>query len=98
MPILKGKKDQLLTHLDGVAGTGKSRVIDMFSKFLTYHASQKGVEDPGYTVLRSAPTGVAAHNIEGSTLHSLFRLSVRQEMVSLEKSELFSLQINIGPC
>ncbi|KAG7009693.1 ATP-dependent DNA helicase [Physcia stellaris] len=95
---LAGCTDQLLTHLDGVAGTGKSRVVDMLSRFLTYHASQKGEECPGSTVLRSAPTGVAAHNIDGFTLHSLFRLPVRREMTSLDKAELAQLQSDLGSC
>src|SRR3979411_2996167 len=45
-------------------------------------------------VVRSAPTGVAANNINGCTLHSLLRLPVNklQELEPLVNSSLTNLQ------
>jgi hypothetical protein len=90
--------NHLLTHLDGVAGTGKSHVIDMVSRHLTYHASQRGSSHPGSTVLRAAPTGVAAHNIEGSTLHSLFHLPVKGPLKPMEEARLTKVQEAFRDC
>lgn len=66
---------QLLMHLDGVAGSGKSTVIDMISSHLALHAAQRGESD---SVFRAASTGVAAFNLRGSTLHQLFCLPVNR--------------------
>ena len=80
---------QLLLHVDGEAGTGKSRVIEMISKHLAYHSAQQGRCDP---VMRGAPTGVAAHNIQGSTLHRLLSLPVKKKFQELKEEPLFRLQ------
>lgn len=62
---------QLITHtrqsvfLTGKAGTGKST----FLKYISGHTKKK------YVVL--APTGIAAINAEGVTLHSFFKLPFR---------------------
>jgi len=46
----------------------------------------------GNPVVRAAPTGVAAFNIIGRTLHSLFRLPVKQKKSDLSNATLQSLQ------
>lgn len=51
--------------LSGGAGTGKSYVL---KKFIEY------AESKGKNVLRMAPTGIAARNIDGSTIHRTFQL------------------------
>lgn len=75
---------QLLLHLDGQGGSGKSYVILLLSQSLASAAS------PGPNpiiiptpIIRSAPTGVAAHGISGVTLHSLFRLAIHGKHESL---------------
>jgi ATP-dependent DNA helicase PIF1 len=72
---------QLLLHIDGEAGTGKSYLIDMLSTHLNILAERAKKSDP---VVRGAPTGVAAFNIQGRTLHSLLRLPVRGHFNPLE--------------
>ena len=52
--------------LSGEAGTGKSYVIDQFKEYL----DKKGIK---YVV--GAPTGLAAINVGGTTLHRMFGLS-----------------------
>ena len=71
---------QLLLHIDGSAGTGKSYLIDMTSTYLFDMAQRNGHQDP---VIRAAPTGVAAFGIQGQTLHRLLRLPVRQRFEPL---------------
>lgn len=91
-----GDDTQLLMHVDGVAGTGKSRVIDLVSKHLAYHSAQKGDACP---VRRGAPTGVAAHGIQGSTLHRLLSLPVKKpRFVELNEESLSRLQDNFRSC
>jgi len=66
--------EQMLINLDGRAGTGKSFVVMLISTTLQSIASSAGRENP---ILRVAPTGVAAHAINGRTLHALFRLPIK---------------------
>lgn len=79
---------QLITHtrqsvfLTGKAGTGKST----FLKYICAHTKKK------YVVL--APTGIAAINAEGVTLHSFFKLPFRPMLpddpdLSLKKGRIF---------
>lgn len=67
-------RPQLLIHLDGEGGTGKTMVILTTCQKLEEVAASSGLPNP---VLRSAPTGVAAHAITGRTLHALFRLPIK---------------------
>lgn len=60
-----GSRKQLLLHVDGRAGTGKTFVFQVLSCHL---------ERNGFLVKRMAPTGVASHGIQVQTLHSPFRL------------------------
>lgn len=48
--------------------------------------------------MRAAPTGVAANNINGSTLHSLLRLPVSRstELNRLNATELSNLQAKLS--
>ena len=63
--------------ISGTAGTGKSFLINCLTDLLRPH------------VKVAAPTGVAAFNIHGSTLHTLLHLPTRGE---LEGDRLKSLQ------
>lgn len=55
-------------YLAGNAGTGKSYLIRAFCEYC---------EDHDIKILKSASTGIAAVNIGGVTVHSLFKLSGR---------------------
>ena len=59
--IIQGKN----VFLTGNAGTGKSFVLDQVIDYFDKH-------DANYAV--AAPTGIAAINIGGTTLHSLLRI------------------------
>jgi ATP-dependent DNA helicase PIF1 len=80
----------LLLNVDGVAGSGKTFTVLKLCARLQELAQQSGKDNP---VVRTAPTGVAAFNIIGKTLHSLFRLPVKQKKSSdLSNATLQSLQ------
>lgn len=51
--------------LTGNAGTGKSFLVEAYSEYC---------EENGIKLLKAAPTGIAACNIKGVTLHRLFKL------------------------
>ncbi|OAQ58434.1 ATP-dependent DNA helicase PIF1 [Pochonia chlamydosporia 170] len=90
---------QLMVSLDGVAGTGKTYVLLQAIKKLEEMATIAGVRDP---VLRAAPTGIAAHNFHGRTLHSLFKIPVKTPpqglSQKLSRSNLCSLQALFKHC
>jgi ATP-dependent DNA helicase PIF1 len=79
----------LLLNVDGVAGSGKTFTVLKLCARLQELAQQSGKENP---VVRAAPTGVAAFNIVGKTLHSLFQLPVKQKKSDLSNATLQSLQ------
>jgi ATP-dependent DNA helicase PIF1 len=79
----------LLLNVDGVAGSGKTFALLKTCARLQELAEQSGKGNP---VVRAAPTGVAAFNIIGKTLHSLFRLPIKQKMTDLSTATLQSLQ------
>lgn len=85
----------MFLHVDGVVGTGKSKVIDMVSSHLAYYAAQQGKPCP---VKRGAPTGVAAHNIRGSTIHRLLSLPVKKKFEELRLEALSRLQEAFRDC
>ena len=62
---------RLVVH--GGAGCGKSRLIEVMSQWAEYILRTNNNKDPSHPfVLRTAPTGSAAHNIDGLTFHSAF--------------------------
>ncbi|KID96258.1 ATP-dependent DNA helicase PIF1, partial [Metarhizium majus ARSEF 297] len=90
---------QLRVNLDGVAGTGKTYVLLQASKKVEDMAAIAGLRDP---VLRAAPTGIAAHNFHGRTLHGLFKIPVKTSpqglSQKLSRSNLCSLQALFKHC
>ena len=66
---LKAMQSGKNVFLSGDAGTGKSYVLEDFIK-----------NHPGVVV--TAPTGIAALHVGGQTLHSLFRISPAEDIIS----------------
>jgi hypothetical protein len=65
--------------VSGGAGTGKSRLIKVIHQAgAHYFSSMPGANPDAISIILSAPTGKAAHDIGGATLHSVFRLPVSQ--------------------
>ncbi|XP_030849505.1 uncharacterized protein LOC105444942 [Strongylocentrotus purpuratus] len=62
----------------GGAGTGKSHLILAIHQMALRTLQREGTNPDAHRVLLTAPTGTAAFNIHGSTLHSLFLLPLGQ--------------------
>lgn len=70
--------------ISGTAGTGKSYLIKCLRLLLNEQ------------VHVAAPTGVAAFNIEGHTLHSLFSLPTKGDFKDLEGKRLHKMQQSLA--
>ena len=66
--------------ISGTAGTGKSYLIQCLKQLL------------GQTLKVIAPTGVAAFNVQGYTIHNLLDIQVKGEFKDLTGDRLVSLQ------
>jgi PIF1-like helicase len=80
---------QLLLNVDGVAGSGKTFTLLKICARIQELAKQAGKQNP---VFQAAPTGIAAFNIVGKTLHSLLRLPVKGKKSDLSVATLQALQ------
>ena len=80
---------QLLLNIDGVAGSGKTFTLLKTCARIQELALERGKRNP---VFRAAPTGIAAFNIVGKTLHSLLRLPIKGKKSDLSIATLQSLQ------
>ena len=67
----------------GGAGCGKSTVINVLKQWLHYILQQPGDDPDSPYVIVAAPTGTAAANVRGQTLHSGFGFSFGNEHYSL---------------
>lgn len=85
----------LLLQVDGRGSTSKLHVIRLLSARLDQLARAHCKSSP---VVRAAPTGVTANNINGSTLHSLLRLPVskRGDINTLNNIDLGNVQARLG--
>jgi ATP-dependent DNA helicase PIF1 len=88
-------RSQLLLNVDGEAGTGKTFTLLKACAKVQEMATAAGKANP---VLRAAPTGIAAFNIIGKTLHSLLRLPVKTKKTDLSPGTLQSLQASFSSC
>ena len=72
-----------ITALFGRSGAGKSTVINILKQWLHHILQQPGDNPDCPYVLVAAPTGTAAANVRGQTLHSSFGFSFGNEHFSL---------------
>ena len=74
-------KEQVMCALHGGAGTGKSHVIKAIYQGLHRILNKRaGQTFDNERVLLAAPTGKAAYNIKGSTIHRIFYIAANQKM------------------
>ena len=88
-------------YLGGPGGTGKSHVIKLICWDVIYFLQQSmRVQPDEPLVLVTAPTGLAAFNIGGVTLHSAFMLETNSgETSSWEKQSTMQLKLaNLALC
>lgn len=90
-----GNPPPLRLNIDGTAGTGKSYLIWAITKGLTELAQQHGKPSP---VIRVAPTGIAAFNISGSTLHQTFILPKTGFAKLKPGPQLTQFQVRLKDC
>ena len=72
-----------LVMVDGAAGAGKSCTIDILKEIVQLIMQQTGDNPECPHILVCAPTGTAAVNIKGQTLHSAFGFAFGDEHYSL---------------
>ncbi|XP_070183583.1 uncharacterized protein [Littorina saxatilis] len=86
--------------LSGGAGVGKSRcVLAIYHALVRYLSSRPGDNPDCLRVLLAAPTGKAAYNIRGVTLHTAFCLPANQSLsdyVKLDASRLNTLRSTLA--
>jgi hypothetical protein len=85
--FLSQDRSQLLLHVDGGGGTGKSYLINLLSAHLQAVTGGRGTP-----VWRAAPTGVAGNQISGTTLHSLLHLPINKDFRPLSAIDKAQLQ------
>ncbi|KAF5128332.1 ATP-dependent DNA helicase pif1 [Metarhizium anisopliae] len=85
--FLTREPSQLLLHVDGGGGTGKSYLINLLSAHLQAAAAGRGTP-----VWRAARTGVAGNQISGTTLHSLLHLPINKDFKPLSAVDKAQLQ------
>ena len=67
--------------LSGGAGVGKSTVTNaLYEALIRYLNSQPQNDPDDVSVVKVAPTGKAAFNIQGNTLHSCIQNSCKQRI------------------
>ena len=95
--ILQSTRDQTEPYavfLSGGAGVGKSHVINMLYQALHRELARHPGDNPDdQRILLCIPTGKAAFNIQGSTIHSAFQIRPNQAL-SPENQRLGESQLN----
>lgn len=90
------KKEKFHIFVTGGAGVGKSYLIEVLIQYFRLCTASFSGHNP---VLVLAPTGVAAHNIKGQTIHSALKLPVqhgyRFNDTQLSASVLKKLRIDL---
>lgn len=87
-------KNAFKIFVSGTAGTGKSFLIKTIADQLTIDYTDETNRATKPAVLLAAPTGIAAIQINGCTIHNLFNIEVQQGRDSAFK-ELKSAHLNV---
>ena len=98
--MIKAADEAFYCFLSGGAGVGKSHVTKvLYQAALKYYNSRPGVNFAETKVLMLAPTGKAAYNIKGNTIHSALAIPAGQssrKYKSLDSSRPNTLRCQIG--
>ena len=97
----KDNPKQILKFVSGGAGVGKSKLIHVITEGI--ESLSKAYHGESYPkVVLAAPTGLAAQNIDGATIHSIFKLGVQQgkkwQYNTLSHEEEKQLHSTLGKC
>lgn len=98
--LIKTSNDPFYCFLSGGAGVGKSYVTKaLYQAALKYYNTRAGDDFHQVKVLMLAPTGKAAYNIKGNTLHSALAIPACQSLRDyklLDSSRLNTLRCQLG--
>ena len=100
MHLIKTTDTPFYTFLTGGAGVGKSHVTKALYQAVIKHLNMRAGDD--FNKIRAillAPTGKAAYNIQGKTIHSTFNIPANQNLKnykSLDSSRLNILRAELS--
>ena len=98
--LTKTSDEPFYCFLSGGAGVGKSHLTKaLYQAALKYYNTRAGENFAEVNVLMLAPTGKAAYNIKGNTIHSALAIPACQSLEnykSLDSSQLNTLRCQIG--
>ena len=98
--LIKTSEEPFYCFLSGGAGVGKSHVTKaLYQAALKYYCTRPVIDFSQTKVLMLAPTGKAACNIKGSTIHSAFAIPASQSLrncKSLDSSRLNTIRCQLG--
>ena len=98
--LIKSSEEPFYCFLSGGAGVGKSHVTKaLYQGALKYYNTKLGINFTETQVLMLAPTGKAAYNIKGNTIHSALVIPAGQLLKNykrLDSSRLNKLRSQIG--
>ena len=98
--LIKTSDEPFYCFLSGGAGVGKSHVTKaLYQAAIKYYNTRAGVNFAETKVLMLAPTGKAAYNIKGNTIHSALAIPASQSLRNykkLDSSRLNTLRSQIG--
>ena len=95
---VKTSDDPLRLFLSGGAGVGKSTVTNALYEALIRYLNTLAGENPDeINVIKAAPTGKAAFNIKGNTLHAAFKLPANKgfEYCALDSDRLDTVRAKL---
>ena len=95
---IKTNDDPIRLFLSGGAGVGKSTVTNaLYEALIRYLNSIKGENPDNVKVVKIAPTGKAAFNINGNTLHSAFKIPANRgfEYCALDSDRLNTIRTQL---
>ena len=96
---VKTKDDPLRLFLSGGAGVCKSTVINaLYEALIRYLNAMAGENPDDVKVVKTAPTGKAAFNIKGNTLHSAFKIPANRgfEYCALDSDRLNTIRAQLN--
>ena len=98
--LVKTSDEPFYCFLSGGAGVGKSHLTKaLYQAVLKYYNTRAGVDFSDIKVLLLAPTGKAAYNIKGNTIHSALAVPACQSLKNykpLDSSRLNALRCQLG--
>ncbi|KAJ8049533.1 ATP-dependent DNA helicase pfh1 [Holothuria leucospilota] len=96
MQTITSMEEPLRVFLTGGAGVGKSVVVKvLYQSLYRYLNSTEGTDPEDCKIIMCAPTGKAAFNINGQTIHSAFQINPNRgfNYMKLNSDKLNSLQV-----